>query len=214
VQQSHGCSNTSRIVCSAVDEILDHRKLLLDKDALFQVLCQLRKLGNDALMSISNTSTESIGFRILGRVLNLLEKMANRDSNICRSSLVLPDELYTLFQNWKLRSGSSGRDAKMYLLIDFVIDESSSPDVVFRSLIRWSSSNDCGDLIFPRLRALLRRGVHFAALKGELSGALLRLRHARGKFKELTLISPGGRHPEKGVGIWDAMATGDLSIDK
>lgn len=187
---------------------------MLDKDALHQVLCQLRRLGTDALISISNASKESIGFRILGRVLKLLEKMANSDSLICRTSLVISDELYTHFQKWKMQSGSSGLDAKMYLLIDFVIDESSSPDDVFRSLVLWSSSNDCGDFIFPRLRALLRRGVHFAALKGELSGALLRLRHARGKFKELTLTTPGGRYPKKGVGIWDAMATGDHSIDK
>jgi hypothetical protein len=181
---------------------------------MYQVLYQLRKLGTDALISISKASKESIGFRVLGRVIKLLEKMASSDSMICRNSLMISDELYTLFEKWKMQSGSSGRDGKMYLLIDFVIDESSSPGDVFRSLILWSSSNDCGDLLFPRLRALLRRGVHSAALKGELSGALLRLRHARGKFKELTLTSPGGRHPKQGAGIWDAMATGDLSIDK
>jgi hypothetical protein len=182
---------------------------------LYQVLYQLRKLSIEALMSISKESKQSIGFRVLGRVLKLLEKMANSDSMICRSLLVVSEELYTLFQKWRMQSGSSGRDAKMYLLIDFVIDQSSSPNDVFHSLVRWSSSNDCGDLIFPRLRALLRRGVHFAAVEGELSGALLRLRHARGKFKELTVTNPGGdRHHKKGVGIWDAMATGDLSIDK
>lgn len=187
---------------------------MLNKDALYKVLRQLRKLGSEALVSISNIAKESTGFRVLGRVLKLMEKMAISDSIICRSTVVVPDELYTLFQKWKMQSGSSGQDSKMYLLVDFVIDESSSPADVFRALVHWSSSNDCGDLIFPRLRALLKRGVHFAALKGELSGTLLRLRHARGKFTELNLTSPGERYPKKGVGIWETMATGDLSIDK
>jgi hypothetical protein len=204
----------SRIALFIVDEILENRKLLLNKNALHKVLGQLRKLGSDALVSVSATSKESTGFRILGRVLKLFEMMATCDSIICRDSLVVSDELYHLFQNWKIQSGSSGDDPKMYLLIDFVIDESSSPADVFRSLVLWSSSNDCGNLLFPRLRALLRRGVHFAALKGELSGTLLRLRHARGTFKELNLTSPGERHIKKGTGIWEAMATADLSIDK
>lgn len=197
-----------------VDEILDDRKLLLNKDAMYKVLSQLRKLGSDALISISHSSKESTGFRILSRVLKLFEKMTNSDSIICRDSLKISDELYALFQKWKIQSGSIGDDSKMYLLIDFVIGESSSPQDVFRALVLWSSSNDCGNLLFPRLRALLRRGVHFAAVKGELSGTLLRLRHARGTFKELHLSPPGASNIQNGSGIWEAMATAKLSIDK
>ncbi|KAG7346813.1 hypothetical protein IV203_005882 [Nitzschia inconspicua] len=204
------------LVLDLVDEILDDRKLLLNKDALYEVLNQLRKLGNEALKIMSYASNESTGFRILGRILKLLEKMASSDSIICRDSLVVSDELFSLFQKWKKQVRTSGDDEKIYLLIDFVIDESSAPEHVFRALALWSSSNSCGDLLFPRLRSLLRRGVHFAALKGELSGTLLRLRHARGTFKELNMqtLTVSSRHTKNGVGIWEDMATANLSIDK
>lgn len=192
---------------------MEDKKLLSNKEALHRILLELRKLGNDA-----TASKQSTGFRLLGRVLKLFEKMANSRSAICRSSIVVANELYALFQKWKIHSGSSGDDSTMYLLIDFVISESSSPSDVVRALVLWSSSNNCGSLLFPRLRKLLCLGVHRAALNGELSGTLLRLRHARGMFKELNLVestsTSGNRSSKDGVGIWESMATGGLSIDK
>eukprot|EP00539_Tryblionella_compressa_P006020 CAMPEP_0178771836 /NCGR_PEP_ID=MMETSP0744-20121128/22176_1 /TAXON_ID=913974 /ORGANISM="Nitzschia punctata, Strain CCMP561" /LENGTH=136 /DNA_ID=CAMNT_0020428383 /DNA_START=152 /DNA_END=559 /DNA_ORIENTATION=- len=129
---------------------------------------------------------------------------------VCRRSIVVADELYTLFQKWKIQSGSNGDDSRMYLLIDFIINESSAPENVLRALVHWSSSNDCGDLLIPRLKSLLRRGVHYAALKGELSGTLLRLKHARTTFTELVLKPSDGKESKSAGGIWDRMATGDL----
>ena len=181
-----------------------------NKEALHTVVRQLRKLGNDSLTSISNKSKGSTGFRILGRVLGSFEKMAGSDSLICRTSIAFANELYKLFQAWKIQSGSKGNDSKMYLLIDFVIDESTCPEEVCQSLILWSSSNDCGEMLLPRLRSLLRKGVHYAALKGELSGTLLRLRHARSTFTELV----EGERFEVTDGVWEAMRAGALAIDK
>lgn len=169
----------------------------------------LRTLGHDSLAQISSKAKE---FRIFGRVLRLLETMACSDSVTCRTTIALADELYSLFQEWKMRSGSNGADPRMYLLVDFVIDESSCPDAVVGALVLWSSSNDCGELLFPRLRALLCRGLHHAALKGELSGTLLRLRHARSTFTEHVLSDEKGS--KSTGGIWESMATGILAIDK
>jgi hypothetical protein len=196
------------------EEILENRKLLSNKDALNRILCCLRKIGSDSLATSSHASNETNGFRTLKKVLQLYEKMATSDSPICRSSIVVPDELHTFFQRWKSQTGSSGDDAKMYLLIDFIVDESSVPEDVLGALVLWTSTNNCGELMFSRLRALLCRGVHYAALKGDLSGTLLRLKHARTTFKELILTPADGKNIKSSGGIWDRMAEGDLSIDK
>jgi hypothetical protein len=163
---------------------------------------------------ISDPSKEATGFRVLKRVLYLFEKMASSESPVCRRSIVVANELYTVFQQWKIQSGSKGNDSKMYLVVDYVINESSAPENVLQALVLWSSSNDCGDLLFPRLKSLLRRGVHHAALKGDLSGTLLRLKHARNTFTELVLTPSNGSSSKSTGKIWDRMATGTLSIDK
>jgi hypothetical protein len=187
--------------------------LLSNKEALHTVLSHLRKLGCDSLVQILNKATKSTGFWILGRVMNLLEKMGHSDSMVCRACIAPADELYILFQEWKIQSGSNGDDSKMYFLIDFVIDKSNCPEEVVRALLLWSTSNDCGELLLPRLRALLCKGVHFAGLKGELSGTLLRLRHARSTFTELVLSDNGTRSVVTD-GTWEAMGAGTLAIDK
>ena len=172
------------------------------------MICQLRKLGNDSLVNISNESKVSSGFRILGRVLRSLERMARSDSAVCRSSIDLSSKLFKFFQEWKIQSRSKGNDSKMYLLIDFVIDESTCPEDVCLALILWSSSNDCGEMLLPRLRSLLRKGVHYS--EGELSGTLLRLRQARSTFTELV----DGERSNVKDGVWEAMSAGTLTIDK
>jgi hypothetical protein len=199
---------------TSVDEILENQKLTSSIDSLYQVLRHLRKICNDCLTMISDPSKEATGFRVLKRVLYLFEKMASSESPVCRRSIVVADELYTVFQQWKIQSGYKGDDSKMYLVVDYVINESSAPENVLQALVLWSSSNDCGDLLFPRLKSLLRRGVHYAALKGDLSGTLLRLKHARTTFTELVLTPSDGRSSKSTDKIWDRMATGTLSIDK
>lgn len=195
-------------------EVLDNTKLLSNNDALSRVLTCLRKIGVESLATITNPATEAMGFRVLRRVLKLFERMATSDSMTCRKSIVASDELYTIFQDWKIQSGSGGDDSKMYIIIDFVVDESSAPGDVLQALMNWSSSNETGESLFPRLRSLLRRGVHYAALTGELSGTLLRLKRARNTFTELVLSPDDRTNAKSSSGIWDRMATGDLAMDK
>lgn len=106
----------------------------------------------------------------------------------------------------------------MFLLVDFLIQESSRPIDVIRALLLWSSSNRFSDPFLSRLEDILRRGIHFSTLNGELSGTLLRLKHARILFKELAPVSlvqrRGKRTSATPNGIWERMATGDLSIEK
>jgi hypothetical protein len=170
------------------------------------------------------------GFRTLKRVLRLFQQMSISESKHCRESIVVAEELYAFLQEWertdsaihivigflsKRITGSSGDDSAILTLIDFLSKESAPGDVL-RALVIWSSSHKVGDAMFARLDALLRRGVQ-VALKSELSGSLLRLRHARRTYTDdnrLALSSEQGDVSKTSVGIWRQMAIGALSIDK
>jgi len=201
-----------------VDEILGNDKLSSNKDALHRVLCCLRRICSISLVASSYTSKEAKVFQTLRQVLKLFEKMASNDSLICRKSIIVADELFNLFQQWKIQTKSNGDDPKMFLLIDFVIGESTRPVDVIRALILWSSSNEFGNSQLPRLEDLLCRGIHFSTTNGELSGTLLRLKHARIPFKELASTSVAQQEKKMKSSstrrIWECMATGNLSIDK
>jgi len=201
-----------------VDEILGNDKLSSNKDALHRVLCCLRRICSISLVASSYTSKEAKGFQTLRQVLKLFEKMASNDSLICRKTIIVADELFNLFQQWKIQTKSNGNDPKMLLLIDFVIGESTRPVDVIRALILWSSSNEFGNSQLPRLEDLLCRGIHFSTINGELSGTLLRLKHARITFKELASTSVAQQEKKMKSsstrGIWECMATGNLSINK
>lgn len=195
-------------------EILENAKLLSNEDALSRVLRSIRKIGVESLATIANPATESMGFRILRRVVKLFERMSTSGSLVCRKAIVLSDELCTIFKEWKIRSGCNGEDPKTYLIIDFVINECSAPEEVLRALTILASPNDTIEALVPRLRSLLRRGVHYAALNGEMSGTLLQLKRARTTFSELVLSSDDGARSQSSYGIWQRMATGDLAMDK
>lgn len=101
----------------------------------------------------------------------------------------------------------------MYEFIDFVIDVSTEPANVVRALSLWSSEHG-GDSLLPRLEQLLRRGIHFAVLHGELSGTLLRLKHARTAFKDLDLNRDQAVQTKDTASIWESMGKGNASIEK
>ena len=198
-----------------VDEIFGNEKLSSNTDALYRALCCLRRIGGFSLVICSDASKQTSGFETLRRVLKLFEKMTSNNSLICRKSIIVADELFTLFQQWKIQTGSNGDDPKMYILLDFVIEVSSAPADVIRALLLCSSSNQFKNSFLSRLEDLLCRGVRFAALNGELSGTLLRLKHARTTFKELVVTPEDQQEKTRSSGgIWDRMATGNLSIDK
>ncbi|VEU39947.1 unnamed protein product [Pseudo-nitzschia multistriata] len=202
-----------------VDEILENKKLASNKEAVRRIACCLRTIGGTALASCSDTSKDTTLFEGLIRPLSLFEKMSTNQCSICQRSINLPEELFTLFNQWKVQTGSNGDDPKMYLLIDFVVESSKVPGNVIRALILWSGSNKIGCSLYSRVERLLCRGIHFAASNGELSGTLLRLKNARATFRELD--DPITRHDSSGektkpspVGIWGSMAEGALTIEK
>jgi len=217
-QITPGCRRPTYIVtfshhsCS-VDEMIENGKVLSNNETLRRVLHCLRKIGSDSLILCSSASKEKIGVGTLRRVLKLFEKMSTSDSFLCRDFINIPDEIYALLQQWKDLKGSSGDDDNMYHLIDFVIKVSSVPADVNRAMLLWTPSHS-GNSLFPRLEDLLHRGIDLAVSNGELSGTLLRLKHARTTFKELESTHDKDGETKSAGSIWESMGEGTASIEK
>jgi len=196
-----------------VDEIMGNRKFSSNKEALCRALNCLRRICSASLVLSSNASTETMGFEIMQRVLILFEKMSTNNSLLCRNSINIPDELFTLFQHWEIQQGLAGDGANMYHLIDFVINGPSVPADVIRALLLRCSSH-YGNSLFSRLEDILRRGIHFSLVTGEFSVTLLRLKYARTTYKELDSSQDNQPRQTKNVGIWESLGKGNGSIDK
>lgn len=196
-----------------MDEIIGNGELSSNKEAFRCALESLRKIGSVSIVLCSKPATKTIGFDTLKQVLKLFENMSIKNSLSCQNLINVPGEICSLFQQWKIQNDSAGDDATMFQLIDFVVDVSSEPAYVVKALSIWSSNRD-GNSLFPRLEHLLRRGIHFAVLHGELSGTLLRLKFARTTFKELDSTRDQAGQTKDIVSIWERMGEGGASIEK
>ena len=141
--------------------------------------------------------------------------MSNNVIQTCRQSIVVAEEIHTLLVEWESLLEQENRDSQVLVLIDFLVKESSPRDVL-SSLVLWSSSREVGDLLYSRIDALLHRGVEHA-LRQELSGSLLRLKHAREGFtvENRDVLGPVLKTPKKvETSIWRKLSVGSLAIDK
>jgi hypothetical protein len=179
------------------------------------LLSYLKITGITALDIALDKTKKDAGFLLFKRVLKLFHQMSIDDSSYCRESVILADEIYALFQEWKSKSGASADDSKMMEVIDFVIKE-SSPTNVLPALILWSSEYQVGHSLFPRLDALLCGGVR-DSLKSR-HPSLFRLQQARQDYCTENQIIFSERKSDKAErsddGIWRRMTNGELSINK
>lgn len=117
---------------------------------------------------------------------------------------------------WEAKSTSEDSVADVLILIDFMINESAPHDVL-SALELWRSSPQMGSALFSRLDLLLRRGVQ-VALKGELSGSLLRLKYLRRSYMHDNRPLTGRRTTTESQNddqkIWKQMSLGTLTLDK
>ena len=203
-------SRSSRLV----DEIVGNDEFSSNGESIRCVFYCLRKIRGTALHLCSNESDETVGFEILRRISALFEKMSTSNFHLWQDSIDLPSEIFNLFEQWKIQGGSSGDDAKMYHLIDFIITVSSVPPDVIDALFLWSSNN-FGNSLLSRLENLLCRGIYFSLLKGDYSGTLLRLKEARKSFNELDSNQNNEEKQTKNaVSIWMSLGNGLMSIEK
>ena len=192
---------------------MENRRLLSQKHIPELVLTNLKTIALNSLAIAKDETNQEVGFRILKRVLQLFHQMSMSDSALCRESIIVADELFLLFQEWKSIVSSSADDSEMLHLIDFIISESSPSDVL-PALVQWSSAHQVGHSLFPRLNALLRQGVNAALKSGKPS--LFQLQQARLTYsQENRILSSGNDEAEQSeAGIWRLMSKGSLSINK
>lgn len=196
-------------------EILASKKLLRRTNISEVVLTQLRIVALRALDNASkeNGAAETNGFQMLKRALKLFGDMSSNEVEKCRDVIVVPDELYSLFEHWKSKSNLEANDAQMLKLLDFVISQ-SAPEDVLKALVKWSQEYSVDSSMNARLEELLQRGVEVAMKSGQPS--LFRLQQARqGYSEENQMLSTVDTVQEKVQGgIWSRLETGDLRIEK
>lgn len=197
-------------------EIIEDRKLCDRVKNVQRVLVCLREIATEALALAWKSRSDGSNFHMLKRVLRALHQMSTSASRSCRESIKISEELVSMLEAWQTKSTSEDSVADVLILIDFMINE-SAPNDVLNALVDWRSAPQLGSAIFSRLDLLLRRGVQ-VALKGELSGSLLRLKYLRRSYmhdnNRLTLgdSSMAGQNDDNK--IWRQMSLGTLSLDK
>ena len=194
-------------------EILDNRRLLSQSHISTFLLENLKVIGSGALSIATRETEQDAGFRILKRVLRLFNQMSSSDSSSCRESIIVANELFLFLQEWKEKVHALADDEKMFILIDYIITE-SSPSDVFPALVEWSSVYQVGDSLLPRLNTLIRQGVHVALQSGKPS--LFQLQQARRTYSQENKILSSGKYETENSedGIWKRMSKGYLSINK
>lgn len=173
-------------------------------------------IGVEGLALAWESREKGSGFTTFKRVLRAFNQMSQSDFNSCRDSIDVPHELLTMLEEWNRKISPKDALADLLILVDFMIQESAPIDVL-STLVLWSKSNELGPALFGRLDHMLRRGVQ-VALKSELSGSLLRLKHMRRGYTEdnrplMQGESKKDNNSETG-GIWKRMSLGTLTIDK
>ncbi|KAL3943392.1 MAG: hypothetical protein SGBAC_002558 [Bacillariaceae sp.] len=199
-------------------EILDSKKLLRRTNISEVVLTELRIVALKALdaSSTENGTAESNGFKLLKRVLKLFQDMSSNEVEKCRDTITVSDELYSLFQYWKVQGNLEANDAQMLKLLDFVIGQ-SAPEDVLKALGKWTLEYSKVDssLHSRRVEDLLQRGVKVAMKSGQPS--LFRLQQARQGYSEenqALLATDYGIQDKVEGDIWNRLETGRLRIEK
>jgi len=191
-------------------EILQSRKFSAKEVSLNRVVVCLREIGFESLNSALDKDQEQEGFKKLKRVVGLFNQIP------ADGTISVSDELYALLQEWKVKSKSTGTDPQMFKLIDFLVEE-SNPAHVLQMLEGWSKHHAFGNKLSSPLQMLLRKGVD-VSLQKELSGSLLRMKHARKTYTDdnaalmQELLQQQEEQPTED--IWRNMSMGKLSIDK
>lgn len=207
----------SHLIPSVVaTEIIEDRKLCGRSNTLHRVLGYLREIGMEGLSLAWESRQAGSDFHMLKRVLRAFHQMSSSNLRVCSESIDVPEELVAMLEEWERKSTCNDPLSDVFILVDFMINESAPIDVL-SALVLWSSSHKLGSDVFSRLDSLLRRGVQFA-LKGELSGSLLRLKYMRRGYTEdnktLTLSDDNTFDNHSDGEIWKRMSLGALTIDK
>jgi hypothetical protein len=217
-------------------EILDHAQLSNDREAIAEVLKQVRLIAQESIKP-----KESIRTRSLKRILKLFRNASHNRSFVTREAFNLPKELVYWIRYNSAASGaavslvlsSEQRQQHQLDLISFLA-EWAEPNDVLQALSclpelstgSWDAPAQIGvSSLFPVVQTLLRRAAHESS-SSEMSVALLKVKHARMDIEEAYYTVDGSNQgvssseenaifpgPLDGL-IWQNMANGMVSIAK
>ena len=196
-----------------VDEMLDSPTYCNDKAVLSGNLDVLRTMAKDAL-SLQNAPTSGMNDLVLRRIFKLFEKMATNKSAVCRESIDVSAELFSLLQ-----SCQTGRTSPSEAELFFVnlLAHHGAPVYALQTLALWAPGCQSSSDLMPLLHILLQRGTH-DGISREISGSLLRVRYARAQSKGNGQTNVAGFTVESTAAsdnnVWKRMFDGSVAIAK
>lgn len=181
--------------------MLDSSLYCNDKEKSSASLEVLRKMAKDALHLDENALDDII----LRKIFGLFEKMASSKSPACRESVDVSGELFSLLQSCK-NDEQSPSEAELSFIS--LLAHHITPQYAFQALALWSKEYSSSTFVIPFLHVLLQRGTHHGITR-EISGTLLRIRHARGQsqVREVDAF-------ESDTNVWRRMFDGSVTIAK
>jgi len=200
-----------------------------DEETIGVSLNYLREISIGAVGSFESDNSESV--RKLKRVLRIYRSAVPATSSLSPPPVVsklldVPNELLM----W-LQKAADASKKKTLRLLRFLAEE-AMPSAVLEAVQVWTGSSAPSEVeaveILPLLHTLLGRGANEPRTSIELSGALLRLKQARLRLKNLGVTQDSlasnqeGASEEGGASsstldgqqIWKSMSTGMVPILK
>jgi hypothetical protein len=182
-----------------------------DKAVLSDVLGNLQKIATDAL-SLEDAVEHEINAPILRKVFHLFQKMATNKSAMCRESIAVSTELYSLLQS--CRNGGPEPSKKEVSFVNLLAND-GAPVYALQTLALWAPMYPSASYLIPSLHVLLQRGAH-RGVTHELSGSLLRVRYARLLSQGMWSYSGSPSYDTRAAetNVWRRMFDGTVAIEK
>jgi hypothetical protein len=187
-------------------EIIAHKSLPRKSEVMTGLATCVRLIARIA------TQGDVLDHSIVRRALKVIKKMSESESEACRKSVSVPDDIYNLLVICGENAGHDTltRATNKQLAFVTLISNSIGPKNAIEALSKWDYTVPAPSTLVPALHTILLRGAQSGASE-ELSGALLRIQHARGSKRQATAFSENGK-PDSMESEVDAYGMGNCII--
>uniref|UniRef100_A0A7S4JXR0 Nuclear pore complex protein Nup85 n=1 Tax=Odontella aurita TaxID=265563 RepID=A0A7S4JXR0_9STRA len=186
---------------------------------LLRALLHLRFIGESTIQSSDLADRHSL--QVLRRTILNFNMMATSKLESARKSISMSEELIRLLESCAKPDVLRTTEREQAFVT--LVAENASPKDVITTLAKWNRSNAASVTVMPALRSSLTWGARGGVQK-ELSGALMRIRQARGHDRHVMMKDthdwqhfPGHKQALSGVAdgrIWQKLMSGDARIKK
>lgn len=191
--------------------MLDSTKYSNDKAVISESLDVLRKLAEDSLSRL-NLPTSNMDDLILRKVFKLFEKTATNKSLVCRESIDVSAELYSLVRGCQNDDPGPSESELSFLNL---IAHNSTPKYALETLALWAPDYPSSPYLMPLLHIILQRGTQHGITR-EISGTLLRVRYARAlaQGRQGDAVDVSTAHVADSNNVLRRMFDGSVAIEK